>query len=346
MKGLPPLKDLREQQALSLRELAKMSGVSHVAISQIERGERQARPSTLRKLADALRVEPAVLSSKNRQDLWSPPVEPSPEQTNSSSVSKKIQIYRLKDGSLRERLIETQRLKDGSLRERCVADREASLEYRTMPSSATMNGDLAIARAKLNSDIAGELEESAQLALHAIQELVASMTEGLERELREYEALPNYYFEDPSAARRIGEFGASMASSQLQDLKMLRKFIDVRDQALQKLSTDGPVRTQRNYPDAMPKINISERQQKVLITVLESGEVEPSTVAERLEISVSTAYRDLSVLEEHGLVSSTESGKRMIRPFGRDVALGIADKGVERRSPTNEAAQEVRNQEE
>jgi hypothetical protein len=28
------------------------------------------------------------------------------------------------------------------------------------------------------------------------------------------------------------------------------------------------------------------------------------------------------------------------------VALGIADKGVERRSPTNEAAQEVRNQEE
>src|SRR5918997_6355002 len=52
---------------------------------------------------------------------------------------------------------------------------------------------------------------------------------------------------------------------------------------------------QRKYPDAVPNMNLSERQQKVLITVLECGEVGPSTVAERLEISVSTAYRDLSV---------------------------------------------------
>jgi anti-sigma regulatory factor (Ser/Thr protein kinase)/DNA-binding transcriptional ArsR family regulator len=82
---------------------------------------------------------------------------------------------------------------------------------------------------------------------------------------------------------------------------------------------------QRKYPDAVPKMNISERQQKVLITVLESGEVGPSTVAEKLEISVSTAYRDLSVLEEHGLVVVAESGKRMITPLGRDVIAAIVD---------------------
>ncbi|HLL99299.1 MAG TPA: ATP-binding protein, partial [Rubrobacteraceae bacterium] len=52
----------------------------------------------------------------------------------------------------------------------------------------------------------------------------------------------------------------------------------------------------RRYPGGVPRMNISERQQKVLVTVLECGEVGPSTVAERLEISVSTAYRDLSVL--------------------------------------------------
>ena len=84
----------------------------------------------------------------------------------------------------------------------------------------------------------------------------------------------------------------------------------------------------RKYPDAVPKMNISERQQKVLITVLESGEVGPSTVAERLEISVSTAYRDLSVLEEHGLVSSTESGKRVITPLGRDLVEAIVNSWV------------------
>jgi DNA-binding transcriptional ArsR family regulator len=85
---------------------------------------------------------------------------------------------------------------------------------------------------------------------------------------------------------------------------------------------------QRKYPDAVPKMNISERQEKVLITVLECGEVGPSTVAEKLEISVSTAYRDLSVLEEHGLVAGDESGKRIITPLGRDLVENIVNAWV------------------
>jgi hypothetical protein len=85
---------------------------------------------------------------------------------------------------------------------------------------------------------------------------------------------------------------------------------------------------QRRYPDGVPQMNISERQQKVLITVLECGEVGPSTVADRLEISVSTAYRDLSVLEEHGLVQADESGKRLISPLGRDLVEAIINSWV------------------
>ena len=84
----------------------------------------------------------------------------------------------------------------------------------------------------------------------------------------------------------------------------------------------------RKYPDGVPRMNLSERQQKVLITVLECGEVGPSTVAERLEISVSTAYRDLSVLEEHGLVQAHGSGKRLISPLGKDVVEAIVSAWV------------------
>src|ERR687894_2749845 len=84
----------------------------------------------------------------------------------------------------------------------------------------------------------------------------------------------------------------------------------------------------RRYPDGVPRMNISERQQKVLVTVLECGEVGPSTVAERLEISVSTAYRDLSVPEEHGLVQAHESGKRLINPLGKDVVEAIVSAWV------------------
>jgi hypothetical protein len=93
-------------------------------------------------------------------------------------------------------------------------------------------------------------------------------------------------------------------------------------------SAARPTTPQRRYPDGVPRMNISERQQKVLITVLECGEVGPSTVAERLEISVSTAYRDLSVLEEHGLVVTDETGKRVISPLGTDVVEAIVNTWV------------------
>lgn len=89
-----------------------------------------------------------------------------------------------------------------------------------------------------------------------------------------------------------------------------------------------PVAEQRRYPDGVPRLKISERQQKALITVLECGEVGPSTVADRLEISVSTAYRDLSSLEEQGLVLSDSTGKRLISPLGRDLVDAIVGSWV------------------
>ncbi len=90
----------------------------------------------------------------------------------------------------------------------------------------------------------------------------------------------------------------------------------------------APAAEQRRYPDGVPRMNISERQQKALITVLECGEVGPSTVADRLEVSVSTAYRDLSVLEEHGLVLADDTGKRLISPLGRDLVEAIVGSWV------------------
>jgi DNA-binding transcriptional ArsR family regulator len=100
------------------------------------------------------------------------------------------------------------------------------------------------------------------------------------------------------------------------------------DETVSEEKEAAPPPPQRRYPDGVPRMNISERQQKVLITVLECGEVGPSTVADRLEISVSTAYRDLSVLEEHGLVMADESGKRLITPLGRDLVEAIINSWV------------------
>lgn len=94
-------------------------------------------------------------------------------------------------------------------------------------------------------------------------------------------------------------------------------------------SLPDTVEPRRRYPDAVPRMEISDRQEKVLLTVLEYGEVGPSTVAEQLEMSVSTAYRDLSVLQEQGLLHGDESGKRVISPLGRDLVAAIIQNWVQ-----------------
>jgi DNA-binding CsgD family transcriptional regulator len=61
MRDVPRLRFVRERQAVSQRDLAARSGVAQNTISQLERGERKAMPSTVRKLAEALGVVPSVL---------------------------------------------------------------------------------------------------------------------------------------------------------------------------------------------------------------------------------------------------------------------------------------------
>jgi transcriptional regulator with XRE-family HTH domain len=55
------LRQIRRVHALSLRDLARITGVAHDTISELETGKRQAQPRTIRKLADALGVEPREL---------------------------------------------------------------------------------------------------------------------------------------------------------------------------------------------------------------------------------------------------------------------------------------------
>ncbi len=55
------LRELRRLRVLTLRELEEESGVSYNTIWRLENGHRQARPSTIRKLAVALGVEASEL---------------------------------------------------------------------------------------------------------------------------------------------------------------------------------------------------------------------------------------------------------------------------------------------
>ena len=55
------LRELRRHQALSQRDLARIAGTRQETISRLESGERDARGFTVRRLAEALGVEPHEL---------------------------------------------------------------------------------------------------------------------------------------------------------------------------------------------------------------------------------------------------------------------------------------------
>jgi transcriptional regulator with XRE-family HTH domain len=57
----PRLRGLRRGQALSQRDLTRMTGIAFDTISRLETGKQRAQPRTIRKLAEALGVEPREL---------------------------------------------------------------------------------------------------------------------------------------------------------------------------------------------------------------------------------------------------------------------------------------------
>jgi transcriptional regulator with XRE-family HTH domain len=58
---LPHLRGLRRRAVMSQEDLAEKSGVARATISKLETGQRGAYPSTIRKLAAGLDVEPRML---------------------------------------------------------------------------------------------------------------------------------------------------------------------------------------------------------------------------------------------------------------------------------------------
>lgn len=61
MVKLTRLKDVRQRKALTQQQLAERAGVNRVTIARIEGGKDDPFPTTVRKVADALGVEPETL---------------------------------------------------------------------------------------------------------------------------------------------------------------------------------------------------------------------------------------------------------------------------------------------
>jgi hypothetical protein len=66
----------------------------------------------------------------------------------------------------------------------------------------------------------------------------------------------------------------------------------------------------------IPEVKLTNRQTKVLVLLMELGSAGPTAIARELGISSATAFRELVVLQDMGLIHSIGDGKRALREEG------------------------------
>ena len=84
---IPHLRDFRQRAIMSQEELAEKSGVARDTISKLESGRRKAYPTTIRKLAAGLDVEPRMLVG-GVEYLEEEPAKDVPEKQESAEDRK------------------------------------------------------------------------------------------------------------------------------------------------------------------------------------------------------------------------------------------------------------------
>ena len=101
MVKLTRLKDVRQRKALTQAQLAERAGVNRVTIARIEGGKDEPFPTTVRKVADALGVEPEELLGVEAEA----PVNPAPSHARAAIVPLDNRIT-VQDGENVARLLQ------------------------------------------------------------------------------------------------------------------------------------------------------------------------------------------------------------------------------------------------
>jgi len=78
-----------------------------------------------------------------------------------------------------------------------------------------------------------------------------------------------------------------------------------------------PTHTPEPAPKPLaPEVKLTMRQTKVLVLLMELGSSGPTAIAKELDMSSATAFRELVVLQDMGLIHSLGDGKRALREEG------------------------------
>ncbi len=104
-----------------------------------------------------------------------------------------------------------------------------------------------------------------------------------------------------------------------ESLQFLRGILTVEDNlgggavfTIKMPSAPQPAAPQPGVPD----VKLTNRQTKILVLLMELGSAGPTQVGKELGFAPATAFRELAVLQEMGLINSLDGGKRALREEG------------------------------
>lgn len=218
MKPMPLLKPMRSLRALSQRALAKKSNVAHDTIGQIERGERLARPETVRKLAAALEVEPWILELYHEEVLrmWQAFEHGWLRVTGEAPEMRQIRNYLVHVGSVEDQA-------SASLVDRQVGD----VSLTPLEDFVDVQGAVVRASEKIMlfdpmiSQEGGIVEgvEAALLLAHSSSRLLQLLAAQLESGI----------YDPTSSVPKLGELRNSLVEAWLEGSAAAKGFADIID---------------------------------------------------------------------------------------------------------------------
>ncbi len=215
------LRQARKRKALSQRDLSKTSGVAQATIAQLERGEREARPTTLRKLSWALGVEPAaLLADPEKASREGRPSNPSinTQRSQAAPEAQEKPWTRMRTSRTGVELFDKSGRvhRFGSLEEAYVAGfdviTDLADDHPNVPDRYTL------VLSKLASDDPEQIEEAADLALYIANNIAQGLEERSRTQtaafVKNYEAIPDAYYENPTSAMRMAKLWKRFATRQ------------------------------------------------------------------------------------------------------------------------------------
>jgi transcriptional regulator with XRE-family HTH domain len=277
MRDVPQLKLVREGQGWSQRDLAARSGVAPNTISQLERGERQAMPSTVRKLADALDVEPAMLLAESYLDMviakGAQGILTLPQEAREAAKIERERRARVRATAKRQAERQffgfeegaEERYETQSWAERYVSGKFVEVDgsispeqkdailsrarhrylQRMGPALAQCNEDLFVARSFLESNDPKKTMEAAQLVLHRAREIA----EEYDSRLQSFHRIPEHYYADPAAHSQIMKLQEALPEQREVAADAVRELMNLYDEILDTL--EDQIGAMREEGDAL-----------------------------------------------------------------------------------------------